>query len=305
MTIKRTHPTAFGNEPAGTANASGITPRTHGTTMELEGSKRSYAFRIVQYLKHPETGASLMTPAQLQSGLDHRSIKKWAWVMHNKDVSADGTPIPPHFHIAVKCDDARHRDQMAKWFGVPLNLVEPLEGHGAFISFVRYLTHEDPNQQARGKYRYPDSCVVSNFDWRSEVDAEYADPLKIPTRRDELRMAVLKGERTLWEVIQAEPVLYANDSGKLKSLARDYAEACALQGVETPQLQDMKLRIRTGVTLTEALTWIAKQNEIEGNSYDRMLWAANVVMGKRPPEVRDDEYPSSQATATTAEETRS
>lgn len=40
------------------------------------------------------------------------------------DRRSNGALIPPHVHIAVQCKDARSREQIAEWFGVPLELVQ-------------------------------------------------------------------------------------------------------------------------------------------------------------------------------------
>ncbi|MFJ6002953.1 Rep family protein [Arthrobacter sp. NPDC092385] len=106
--------------------------------------RRFHAFKITQYLHHPDSGEALLTPAQLQAGLSRRSITKWAWAEHDQDRGGDGNLIPPHWHIAVQCKDARSREQIAEWFGVPLQLVRVLGGRGGFASYLRCLTHGDP-----------------------------------------------------------------------------------------------------------------------------------------------------------------
>lgn len=279
MTAKRTPHTT------GTTPKRKLTNPSSGRSGQREkpDSQRARAFKIVQYLNHPETGAVLMTPAQLRSGLDHRSIKKWAWAEHNRDVKDDGSPVPPHVNLAVQCDDARLPEQLAAWFDIPVNLVKPLSGRGAFISYVRYLTHEDPNQQASGKFRYPDSSVVSNFDWRGEVDASFGNRLHVPSHLNDLTLALMRGERELWEVRETEPLIYLHNHARLKRAAEDYREVSIAAGTTMPHVQDMKLRVRTGVTLRDALLWVADHLGLEGDDDDRMWWAGNAVMGKELP----------------------
>lgn len=240
---------------------------------------RYRSFKITQYRRHPETGEALMTPTQLQRGLAHRSITKWAWAEHDQDRRHDGSLVPPHIHIALQCKDARTREQIAEWFGVPLELVQVLGGRGGFASYLRYLTHEDPTQQALGKHRYPETAVVANFDWRGEVETHFARPLKLPTRLDEIKLGVLSGNLSLWEVRETDPLVYAKHFSTLKRLAEECRTAHVEAGTVTPHHQDMKLRVRTGVTLTESLNWIADRLGFEGDNYDRMLRASNVVTG--------------------------
>jgi hypothetical protein len=193
---------------------------------------------------------------------------------------SDGTLIPPHDHIAMQCKDARSREQVATWLEVPVNLVQILGGRGGFASYLRYLTHEDPTQQALGKHRYPDTKVVANFDWRGEIEAHFARPLKLPTRLDEIKLGVLSGNLSIWEVRETDPLVYAKHFSTLKRLAEECRMAHVEAGKLTPDHQDMRLRVRTGVTLTESLSWIADRLGFEGDDYDRMLRASNVVMGK-------------------------
>lgn len=255
-------------------------PRRNGQREKSRDPERFRAFKIVQYLRHPATGQTLMTRTQLQAGLDHRSFKRWAWTAHDKDVTPDGTPVPPHIHIALKCNAGCTLEQVAKWFGTPVNLVKPLSGRGAFISYVRYLTHEDPTQQAQGKFRYPDSKVIANFDWRSEVDAHFANRLEVPNDLAELKLDVMRGKLELWELRERNPLIYIDHLALWKRLAADYKEASIAAGMTTPHIKDMKLRIRTGVTLRDALLWIADQLGLDGDDDDRMWWASNAVTGK-------------------------
>jgi hypothetical protein len=256
-------------------------PSVRSKSKDKKSAPRRYrSFKITQYLHHPETGEALMTPRQLQRGLAHRSITKWAWTEHDKDRRSDGSRVPPHIHIALQCRDARTREQIAEWFGVPLELVQVLGGRGGFASYLRYLTHEDPTQQALGKHRYPDTNVVANFDWRGEIEAHFARPLKLPTRLDEVKVGVLSGNLSIWEVRETDPLMYAKHFSTLKRLAEECRMANVEAGTLTPNHQDMKLRVRTGVTLTETLSWIADRLGFEGDNYDRMLRASNVVTGK-------------------------
>lgn len=122
--------------------------------------------------------------------------------------------------------------------------------------------------------------MVANFDWRGEVEAHFARPLKLPTRLDEIKVGVLSGDLSLWEARETDPLVYAKHFSTLKRLAEECRMAHVEEGKLTPGHQDMKLRVRTGVTLTESLSWIADRLGFEGDNYDRMLRASNVVMGK-------------------------
>jgi hypothetical protein len=116
---------------------------------------------------------------------------------------------------------------MANLFGIPSNFIDVPKGRepNKFLDCVEYLTHEHPKQQELGKYLYPDEEVKANFDFRAELNLrktsvrKYGTNLKI---RDQLRMDVLNGEKTLRQVMEEYPLEYAADLKKLKDLRRVY-----------------------------------------------------------------------------------
>ena len=71
-------------------------------------------FNIMQYEKHPETGEVLLTEEKIKVALlSHRSIKRWAYICHDKDVYSAldeeqnpdhkvGETKPRHWHVAIE-----------------------------------------------------------------------------------------------------------------------------------------------------------------------------------------------------------
>ena len=122
--------------------------------------KRSRVFSIMQYEQHPTTGAPIYAEQLLTAGLARQSVKRYAWILHDRDMRTDGSVKPRHWHIVVECKDAYSIRQISDWFSVPTARVRvPNEagieyaGRGArektFVDLVRYLTHEngDPDGQ--------------------------------------------------------------------------------------------------------------------------------------------------------------
>lgn len=198
---------------------------------------KARVFFIMQYLKHPTTGDVLITEEKIQEALDHKTIKQWAYVLHDKDIwteedeladanHKEGEVKPPHYHIAISLPKNNVEvDVIANWFGVPSNFVEIKRGRGVFLDCVQYLTHEDMKQQEKGKYRYEDSEVIANFDWREELNeraisrATYGEDL---TLKERLRMKVLNGEMTLKEVKKNYRINYISDREMLQKLRMEY-----------------------------------------------------------------------------------
>lgn len=194
-------------------------------------------FFIMQYEKHPVTGETLITEEQIQEGLDHKTIKRWAYAKHDKDIWNDddelddpnhvsGEVKPDHWHIAIELPKNNTEvSTIAKWFGIPENFVEIKRGRGAFLDCVEYLTHEHIKQQELGKYRYDDSEVISNFNWRDELNeralsrAQYGTEM---TMKERLRMKVLNGEMTLKEVKEKHRINYISDRDMLQKLRMEF-----------------------------------------------------------------------------------
>lgn len=194
-------------------------------------------FNIMQYEKHPVTGEQLWSVEQIEEGLDHKTITEWAWCYHDKDVWTEddelqdashvaGQHKPPHFHVAINLPkNAVEVETIARWFSVPMNFVEIARGRGAFLDCVEYLTHEAPNQQAAGKYRYPDVEVNANFDWRKLLDeralsrAKYGQEVD---RKTALRLKVLNGELSLRDVKREYVLNYFQDYAMLTKLRMEY-----------------------------------------------------------------------------------
>jgi len=112
-----------------------------------------------------------------------KSIKEFAWILHDKDRYSEkskevlagrkkiGGQVPYHVHIVISGGSkALDVSYVAKWFGVPQNMVEVKRGRSAFIDAIRYLTHEDDRQQELGKHRYDDAEIHANFDVRKRID---------------------------------------------------------------------------------------------------------------------------------------
>lgn len=95
--------------------------------------------------------------------MKYKTIKKWAYILHDKDDTR------AHYHIYVNfgASSVPH-ETVASWFEVPPNLVEKIKGRA--IDMLIYLTHGQPDQKF--KYQYDPQEVVSNFDFQQEIEKE-------------------------------------------------------------------------------------------------------------------------------------
>ena len=188
-------------------------------------------FNVMQYEKHPETGETLLTEEQIRVALlSHRTVKRWAYICHDKDVYSAldeeqnpdhkaGEIKPRHWHIVLECGSNVEIGVVARWLGVAENFVETAKGAGAFLDCVQYLTHEQEKQQLLGKRLYADSEVKSNFEFRAELDkraenrAKYNRDLNLKER---IRMEVLLNGMTLRQVIDKYPYEFQQDFAYLE-----------------------------------------------------------------------------------------
>ncbi|MBE6630363.1 MAG: hypothetical protein E7624_05885 [Ruminococcaceae bacterium] len=92
----------------------------------------------------------------------YRTIKKWAFVLHDKD--PDETP---HYHIYLNFGNSGVDSKVvAGWFGLQESQVSKILGRNT--DMFQYLTHSQPSQ--KHKYQYSPSEVVANFDIESEIE---------------------------------------------------------------------------------------------------------------------------------------
>lgn len=229
--------------------------------------KSARVINLMQYEYNPRTGKDLHFNEQnIIDALQHRTIKRWAYIRHDKDVYSEDDELdnieflgkeydrkkksgedvgcltredyviqnqwvkqgelkPPHWHVVAQCDRATDLAVYARWFGVLEQYIEAPSGRGNFLDCTEYLTHESPKQQAKGKHRYEDELVKSNFNFRSELDrraltrAKYGGDVD---RKTELRLMVLNGEITLREIRKNYPLNYIEDRDKLQQMRLEY-----------------------------------------------------------------------------------
>lgn len=177
-------------------------------------------FEVVCDEYHPITGELLLSEDKIIEALEHKTIKDYAYIMHNADIYTqddedkekkylkqlyyDGcadavglsledfieskltkrtdTHKADHWHVVIRCDRNPAVEEVAKWFGVPANFIHLPKGRGAFLDKCEYLTHENEKQQALEKHLYDDCEVHANFDFRKSVDEHVARRLKYGKR---------------------------------------------------------------------------------------------------------------------------
>ena len=102
----------------------------------------------------------LLTVDIQETCMKYKTIKKFAYILHDKDDTR------PHYHIYVNFgNNGVSHELVASWFNVPPNFVNKIKGRST--DMLAYLTHSNDSQ--RHKHQYDPSEVVANFDFETEI----------------------------------------------------------------------------------------------------------------------------------------
>lgn len=120
---------------------------------------------------------------QIQAGLDRKSIKRWAYIWHWRDIYTEEDEITDrncqrkagerkfaHVHIVCEAPGKVALSQVCRWFGVPPTQVKILRGQGAFAEMMEYLPHESPKAVEQGKTHYDYDEIVPKTDTALPVE---------------------------------------------------------------------------------------------------------------------------------------
>ncbi len=86
---------------------------------------------------------------------------RWALIVHDRDVNADGTPVLPHLHLMMVFENAHHISSVAKKLMDAPQYLEIWKGNTN--NGFSYLIHE--TNRARKQVQYNASEVTANFDF--------------------------------------------------------------------------------------------------------------------------------------------
>ena len=90
----------------------------------------------------------------------YRTIKKYAYILHDKDDTA------PHYHIYLNFGNSGVDSKIvAQWFGLQESQVNRIQGRAT--DMLQYLTHSNDSQ--KNKYQYSPSEVIANFDFAEQI----------------------------------------------------------------------------------------------------------------------------------------
>lgn len=134
-------------------------------------SSQSRNFHFVLY---PDSESYFTTKVLFDSVVNLSFCSKWAYCLHDKDVSDDGQLLKPHYHLVISCKyPVRYIDILKKLELPDSSISLPTQGKSlrSFRSMVRYLVHADSPK----KHQYDLSEIGSSFDVSDYFDSDSSD----------------------------------------------------------------------------------------------------------------------------------
>lgn len=110
--------------------------------------------------------------------------KRYALILHDKDVNEKGQQVEPHIHVMLSFDNARSINSVAKLLGDKAQYIEAWKGDSN--NGYAYLIHATDN--ARTKYQYDISEVTANFDYPALMEKVTAEVKKADTFGDSAKI---------------------------------------------------------------------------------------------------------------------
>lgn len=146
-------------------------------------------------------------------------VKDYAWIVHDKDEKADGTPKRPHIHCMIRFTGPVPTSAILKRVEAITGQTEVIKEEHlqkcySWKQAVAYLTHENKPE----KYTYSRDEVVSNYDFVSDIEKALSEKI----RRETLLNGIADGTIKEYNIYDHCTVVeYAEWQGKIKS-AFDY-----------------------------------------------------------------------------------
>lgn len=122
---------------------------------------RSKNMMYTQQIRH----LPAKTIDQLIGQVEKTAPKKYALIVHDRDVNEQGEPAEDHVHVMLSYENARSINSIAKELGDKPQSMEMWKGKAE--NGYSYLIHA--TKESSGKYQYPPSKVIANFNYLEEI----------------------------------------------------------------------------------------------------------------------------------------
>lgn len=99
---------------------------------------------------------------------EEAGVEQYAYIVHDKDRTADGVLKASHVHVVMKFENPRSLQSIAKVFRDALQFLEPPKTRNGYNNMLAYLTHR--TKGATEKYQYDPDAVTANFDYPDALE---------------------------------------------------------------------------------------------------------------------------------------
>lgn len=126
-------------------------------------NKRSRTFGYTQQLSH--LNQKIVNFPRL---LKEAGAEQYAYIVHDKDETADGISKASHVHVVMKFENPRSLQSIAKIFNDSPQYVELPKTRNGFENMLAYLVHH--TKGATEKHQYDLEAVTANFDYPDALE---------------------------------------------------------------------------------------------------------------------------------------
>lgn len=99
--------------------------------------------------------------------LKRNSINEYAYILHDKDITEDGTQKKPHWHIVLRLNGSINERYICDWFGIEPQYIERIKGR--FVDALAYLVHKNEPF----KYQYDIKSIKTNSKHFKQLIEDY------------------------------------------------------------------------------------------------------------------------------------
>ena len=187
-------------------------------------------------------------------------IRDYAYIIHDKDLDDKGELKKSHIHLALRFKNSYDTKHISQWFDIPEQYISKVKGKWA--DMLKYLTHKN----AKDKFQYEDSDVVSNFDFLGVI--ENSNKTLSDIFKDERKIEIIEmiacGEIREYNYHQyISPCEYSKYSKAINDAFKYRVDKLITEGVT----RQMECIFITGKSGSGKTTYAKKIAEDKGMSY--------------------------------------
>lgn len=122
----------------------------------------------LEIILYPEDGWTKETILDVINS--KKSIKKYAFILHDQDVDEEDKPVKPHYHVYLGFGNTNVQyEHAAKWFGTTPDKVQRIKSNLAITLQYYMHLHQD------SKHPYPMEAIVANINIAAELATHQAE----------------------------------------------------------------------------------------------------------------------------------